>query len=402
MRRSELNSGERSRPPIGLYRRLPGLDVLRGIAILLVLLAHMQLGPPGMERDRAGALAPIVVPLRDFGWTGVDLFFVLSGFLVGGLLFQELRENPTLDLGRFIIRRGLKIWPGYYAFVIILFLNELRHGHSIGKTFMRFTPNLLHIQNYFRFAPGYPDNLGHSWSLAIEEHFYLLFPLALFLLTRCRQTNSKDIPSLPLILGGAILLCIVLRCCKIFLWHGDLNECYYWTQSRSDGLLFGVLLAYLHQFKPSWLVSLIGSRMRLILLGLTLISPVWVFVSAKEFIYSIGFTLLYFGFGCILLAVARTEPGRGRLGRLVQSLPAKLLAWMGVYSYSIYLWHRCFNHKFLAGGRFGSIRGPMEWLLDTLIYLSLSVIAGYLMARLIEMPALAVRDRFFPSKGKIV
>src|ERR1700722_19491950 len=93
-------------------RRLIQLDVLRGLAILLVLGRHAI-----VPREDAGRLAPLAKIWWHIGWTGVDLFFVLSGFLVGGLLLGELRSRGTLDIKRFIIRRGFKIWPAYYTLV---------------------------------------------------------------------------------------------------------------------------------------------------------------------------------------------------------------------------------------------------------------------------------------------
>src|SRR5262245_48091619 len=100
-------------------RRLE-LDVLRGVAILLVLQHHPQLSPLW----RSGILQPVALSLWRFSWSGVDLFFVLSGFLIGGLLLDELRRTGTLDVRRFFIRRAFKIWPSYFVLLAWLCLES--------------------------------------------------------------------------------------------------------------------------------------------------------------------------------------------------------------------------------------------------------------------------------------
>src|ERR1043165_6378202 len=89
------------------------LDLLRGIAILMVLVTHC-----GVDPSHSGKLERIARNFTGFGWSGVDLFFVLSGFLVGGLLFKEIRARHSLDVKRFLLRRGFKIWPAYIALVV--------------------------------------------------------------------------------------------------------------------------------------------------------------------------------------------------------------------------------------------------------------------------------------------
>src|SRR5262249_41464929 len=148
-------------------KRLPQLDILRGIAILMVLGSH-----PVAKLDEAGWFRPLAHLWGYTGWTGVNLFFVLSGFLVGGLLFAEWRATGRLNPGRFVIRRMFKIWPSYYFFLGILVAITMRAGwdHRI------LLPFFLHMQNYWgdigAIAP-------HTWSLAVEEHFYILLPLIL-------------------------------------------------------------------------------------------------------------------------------------------------------------------------------------------------------------------------------
>jgi len=124
-------------------RSLP-MDMLRGIAILLVLGRHYVIKPEGL-----GPLQPLAAGWMAIGWAGVDLFFVLSGFLVSGLIFAEYRKNQTVDLRRFVIRRGFKIWPPYLAYIAFLAL-WIGWQHSQGESAGVWTslwPNFFHVQN---------------------------------------------------------------------------------------------------------------------------------------------------------------------------------------------------------------------------------------------------------------
>src|SRR6476620_6746086 len=151
-----------------MQQRIPQLDSLRGIAILMVLVGHIQKNVPG-----------IVGPWAHHGFSGVDLFFVLSGFLITGIL---LRAKTRPDYFKnFYTRRALRIWPLYYAVLILLLLpNSLTHLNLASPRWSY----LLYIQNLF---PGFPAASGPlyiTWSLAIEEQFYLIWPPIVLLLNR--------------------------------------------------------------------------------------------------------------------------------------------------------------------------------------------------------------------------
>ena len=130
----------------------------------------------------------------------MDLFFVLSGFLVGGLLFNELRGRGKLDVPRFLIRRGFKIWPSYYVYLAAVAVLMARR--SVPGLAASLLPNLLNVQNYF----GTP--LQHTWSLAVEEHFYLALPLLLLWAPRRRNSTAGMVVSIPAIPVIAIALII--------------------------------------------------------------------------------------------------------------------------------------------------------------------------------------------------
>ncbi|HSU69689.1 MAG TPA: acyltransferase, partial [Tepidisphaeraceae bacterium] len=305
---------------VGVGGRSMQLDVLRGLAILLVLFRHPVV-PPGA----AGHLRPLLGWTERFGWTGVDLFFVLSGFLIGGLLFAEIRDEGRLRLGRFLVRRALRIWPAYFAFLgFAVILSVEAHG-GLWAGAKPLLPNLVHLQNYL----GTPEI--HTWSLAVEEHFYVVLPLVLLLLLRLNKLSW-----IPVLLLLVCFGCLGLRLANpnhSFSFETHLTP----THLRLDSLGFGVLLAYGHQFRPGVFSWVPRYRIPLLVVGIALLSPMLAIDIERRFVWTIGFTLTYLGYGCILIACLGAE--HDVVGGALRSRTARLIAFVGFYSYSIYLWH---------------------------------------------------------------
>ena len=155
-----------ARAPAFYRGREIDLDVVRGFAILLAMGWHLN-GP----RTGIAPVEILLTPGRMFGWAGVDLFFVLSGFLVGRMIFKEYQRSAGFDYPRFLIRRIFRLWPLLYAFIaVMLSLSGKDKLLSLLKI-------ALHIQNY-PFL-GKMKTAPHTWSLAVEEQFYVLFAIAL-------------------------------------------------------------------------------------------------------------------------------------------------------------------------------------------------------------------------------
>ena len=159
-------------------RRLPFLDILRALAILLVLGRHI----PWSWTEGTDLLSASLVIWQRGGWIGVDLFFVLSGFLVSGLLFREYEAFGSVQAGRFLVRRGLKLYPAFWAFLATSLIvlswqgSTLRWGSIVAE--------LLFVQNYFEGV------WIHTWTLAVEEHFYLLLTLFVMAAIERRPAGS--------------------------------------------------------------------------------------------------------------------------------------------------------------------------------------------------------------------
>src|SRR5258708_6096278 len=292
--------------------RMVQLDVLRGIAILLVLGRHAPI-----SSHHAGLLRPLAGLWARIGWTGVDLFFVLSGFLVGGLLLSELRTHSRLDLGRFLVRRSFKIWPAYYVYLTCaVVLEAVRYHEPLWREFASHIPSVVQLQNYSIQEPG------HLWSLAVEEHFYLVLPALLAVLTAARWRNLS-VHMLPVIACLVIAACIAFRC--LVLPHHPYSVYTHMlpTHLRVDGLFFGVLLSYVYHFQDRLFTALTRRRDLLLATGICLISPMAILEkNYSPFVWTIGYTLLYVGYGCILMPLVQTRLGEGIVGRALQRCPA--------------------------------------------------------------------------------
>ncbi len=359
-------------------KRLPGLDVLRGLAILLVLFAH------GLGPDESGAFYYVAAVARTFGPSGVDLFFVLSGFLVGGLLLSNVKRSGDFSSRRFIARRGFKIWPSYYVFLAVAMFHGIRHGMPTSAT-LAWIPNLFHVQNFVAVNNhGAGMLLAHTWSLAVEEHFYLALPLIL-----CILLSRKLLHVLPWLAISVGIGCLLLRITCYINGVTD-SHSYAQTQFRADALSFGVLLAYLYQFRQTTF-QMISHRPKLAFIGgFALISPL--ILLSKDYSWfrlTIGSTLLYLGYGLMICGATNIQKLRGPI--------TNGLAFLGFYSYSIYLWHifaQPIMYQYFPRPQF--VPGFVYWMLWTIGYIAVAVSIGVLASKVIEQPFLRLRDKLTP------
>ena len=261
--RRSRHVGQPADSPIPAKARLLGLDLLRLLAVVLVLGRHMPTPP---EAWPTVVRLPFLAWNRG-GWVGVDLFFVLSGFLVSGLLFTEFKSRGRLGVGRFYMRRGWKIYPPFFALIAATVAVQLLRGQPIPPASL--ASEVLFLQSYV------PGLWNHTWSLAVEEHFYVLLPLTLALILRWNRgspTPLRPILTVAAVVAGASLALRVLN------WY--LRPSYdhlthlFASHLRLDSLLFGVAISYAYHFHPdSFIRRLTPWRRTLIVCGALLFAP---------------------------------------------------------------------------------------------------------------------------------
>lgn len=278
----------------------PWLDGVRAVAVLLVVLSHTA------------------APLPDFGNVGVGLFFGLSGYLITGLLLAEKAERGRVDLRRFYARRAARLVPALVLMLVVCNVLFLLSGRP--EVLRSSVWALVYVANVMTIVQdGYLAGYSHTWSLAIEEHFYLVWPLVVVLLVRRRPVVVIARWALlvcALALGWRVVLAVGLGAGDLLLYHGTLE--------RADALLYGCAAAAAVRAgwrPPSWLPwpCLFVLATLLFLRGTVVVT--------------VGLALL--GVASAGLAVG-LDHAPGRLRAVLGSRP---LAEVGLLSYGIYLWH---------------------------------------------------------------
>jgi peptidoglycan/LPS O-acetylase OafA/YrhL len=350
---------------------------------------------------RCGAVVAVMIHHSNYsylilgtGWLGVDLFFVLSGFLISGLLFSEYKKRDSISFRTFFIRRGLKIYPSFYLFLLLTGIagQIVFHNHAPLAHYLR---DIFFIMNY---GQGVWD---HTWSLGVEEHFYVFLPLFLLLLVRF-STNRQDpfriLPWATLVVG---ICCLISRMISVDLGTPNFHMAGAASHNRVDSLFFGVLLGYFYHFRPMLLERVMRpniNRVAIALCSVTLISVAYFcpIQSGSKFLVTIGYTFVYLGFGGILLLSLYV---RDILPNRIAGVPRRIgsaSAYIGVYSYSIYLWHGPTGAWF-PGLLRRTIHFPTTKIGVFSVYFIASLVIGITMSRLIEYPILRLRDRLFPQ-----
>ncbi len=315
-----------------MIRRLPGLDGLRGIAVLAVIIYH-------------GDISFLVG-----GFLGVDVFFVLSGFLITTLLINELTETNTVDRARFYIRRIRRLMP---ALFLVLFFSVLVSGLFVldaayhvrrdlpwAITFVLNWSYLFFEQSYF-VNISRPPLLQHLWSLSVEEQFYVIWPIMLIGLYKVKIGNLT--PRVKIFIASSVLAIastawmVHLSVANGFPIPNDPSRVYFGTDTHAMGLLVGCAAAALwrserlsERLTPDRVAAMNG----LGLLSLAGLAYFFLFVSElNEFLYRGGFLVL-----SILTAILVVVAAHPAL-KFGQRLGNPVLKWFGDRSYGIYLWH---------------------------------------------------------------
>jgi peptidoglycan/LPS O-acetylase OafA/YrhL len=341
--------------------RIKGLDFLRGLAIILVLFRHADMGNN---------------PLYHFGWLGVDLFFVLSGFLVSGLLFKEYLRSDQTRIKRFLIRRGFKIYPPFYFFMLFTIGFHWFETHTFYDT-NKILSELFYVQSYF------PRIWIHTWSLAVEEHFYLVLAVFIWLSVKYRFLKSKSFV-IPFLVA-LIILSFFLRWQVSYPHRNDAIFGFVQTHLRADGILIGVLISYLYYFTKFKEFFYRYKRLFLVL-AIALILPAFYYKAGGFFMNTLGLSLVNIGFGVFTLLSLDPKLNSINNPNKILSFVINFIALIGVHSYSVYLWHLNAKHfigLLLEPTSAGAI----------ILYFILAISLGIGLSLIIEKPILKLRDK---------
>jgi len=373
--------------PTSSPKRNQGLDVLRGLAVLLVVINHFEPATVPNAVIPSGAFGWAYWRLHGLGWSGVDCFFVLSGFLISGLLLKEMEQTGRIQLTRFWVRRSFKILPSYVCLLAVLALTGATTWLDLAgmkATVLSFLQHGLFLQNYLDHNPN-----GPTWSLAVEEHFYLMLPCALLLMGFWAKPEvfAKRVVVLCVTVLVAVLSIRLLQWGVGSIAAGDYSR----THLRVDSLLLGVLIQHLcRQRHPivTWVSQHPGHSL---CMAAPLIATSLFFSRTHPLMFTFGYTALAIGYGLVLIVFSQTW------GQQTDSKVRWTLAMVGTWSYNIYLWNFFVLKLSLPG-----YASAQLWIADHLprnvasfaqftLFLVVSLGMGALMTWMVEKPFLKLQ-----------
>ncbi len=375
------------RPVVRGSSRYPGLDLLRAVAIVLVIMQHMP-----------RALFPEwFLHVKYSGWIGVDLFFVLSGYLIGSQLLRPYLQHERPSASQFYLRRALRVLPAYLVVVVLYFV----------WPFFREQPNISPWWRFLTFTQNFGLDLSvtrafsHAWSLCVEEHFYLVLPLIVFLLMRRRSVGRACAFAVSVLLLGIAL--------RYWIWTHYLQPnldddqrftilywklIYYPSYMRLDGLMVGVAIAAVSIFRQDWWKRFTAKGNLLLAAGVTiLVAAVWLFQDMTSFAASvIEFPMLALGFG---LTVASALSGNSILAKY--RVPGATT--MATLAYSIYLTHKEVMH--MDHELFRSFV-QMNAAAGFAIYVPTILLVGIVLYLSVERPFLKLREKLINREKRVL
>ena len=326
-----------------------------------------------------------------YGWTGVDLFFVLSGFLITGILADT--KGATGYFRTFYMRRALRILPLYYAALAVIFTVPRFMNSPVGaRLTLPFSDQIwywLYLQNFHRMRGLIGQFTGHFWSLAVEEQFYLAWPVVILLLSRRRAFQFC---------AGLIALALAMRVVWIFVMHELGWGVFFATPTRLEGLAVGAAIALMARgtrgLEPARRIALPVALVALAVIGFVYADSGY-FAIANPILRSFGLTAIAVLYGSLLVVAVLRPP------RLISAvLESKPLAFFGRYSYGMYVIHVplliVLGSSGVTGARFESFIGNslLALIAYTITLLAATVICALLTWHLFEKRFLRLKRHF--------
>lgn len=361
-------------PPAG---NVPGLDVLRSLAIILVVSGHYY---GEFSAAQGSTLAIGRFPFFYFAWTGVDLFFVLSGYLIGRQLWRELTLRNTIDVPRFLLKRGLRIWPYYFAFIAWAIVTSHRPISD-------FLSDLFFLSNYL------PGGVSGSWSLSTEEQFYIFVPLLLLAVSTLVSAKRQC-----LVIVGLLVALPLVRYWTLTAYHGEVTHeaivriIQLPFHTHADGLLAGLLLSWFSVLEPDKFKALPFFR-----------NLIWPAILAAVGLLLRGFNQHLFGFSALALIFGGMTLFVLRDRSILSKAANKHFFYVtSRLSYGMYLNH--FPLVSLGVALLLEARISNRPYVNFFIGYPLMVLASMVVAAatfiLIESPFLQLRERWLAAKKK--
>ncbi|MEO5684466.1 MAG: acyltransferase [Chitinophagaceae bacterium] len=362
----------------GAGKRIPELDGLRGMAILLVLSFHYI---NNELIHSTGRLGKVLAKLTSFGWVGVDLFFVLSGFLIGSILIRNTGSSRYFS--SFYLRRMVRIIPNYYLllliFLVILSVPFFKDNYFL--TGNNVIPQWSYFAMLHNFYMAYLENMGNTalsvtWSIGIEEQFYIVFPLVVYFV------NYKWLP--------VILVAAIVAACFLRMGYKSWIPAYVLLPCRMDALSFGALVAWLNHYHDLQVLVKKYFRLLIAVIAADMAACMYLYLKyedlgpVKNSLFAIVFAIM------LVFALTLKESWYGKI------LRSNILVRIGTISYSLYLFHYLilglFHH--MIGNKQGvGIYNTTDLIIAVIAFI-VSIIFSWVVFKFLETPMVNWGRRF--------
>ncbi len=362
---------------------IPALDGLRATAIILVFAMHLN--EFFTNTLHSTSILNSLPPFRG-GWIGVPLFFVLSGYLIGGQLWKELIKTNSINVSKFIIRRGFRIWPLYYFAVLTIFILSIFNILSPIST-DGLISNLLFLSNFWKDSGPIP---GSAWSLATEEHFYILAPF--FMLLSAKLFKNKPLSFYRTLLYISFFLPLLNR---FIVWnfiyqmvHFDLSTymkvIYRPIFTNSEGLIAGMIISNLVMDKSFKIPKILTFRSLLLAVSIP-----FVILSFKDKIY-LNFTMIAISFSLLLWVCLDSK------ALLTRFFAHPIFFPISKTSFAIYLIHKHVIDTLLSTNWFSQLN--LSNSISLIFAFGLTLLSSFLLGSIcyiiIEKPFLELRNKY--------
>lgn len=362
--------------------RIHGLDTLRALAVTLVVLHHYVL----FVSD-----APTFGWVGEIGWVGVDLFFALSGYLIGNQIFAAMKSPAGFSLRSFYARRFLRTLPNFYVVLALYFLWPAFRGDA----------PLLPLWKYLTFTQNYQLEPGtafsHAWSLSIEEQFYMVLPALALLVGALARSMRVAWLLVALAFAGGMLYradaWIEVVEGERYWMRNYYKYIYYSTFARADELLAGVALAMLRHYHAGAWRTLTRHGHAMLAGGVAVTAlACWAFLRDRY-----GFGMTVFGYPMLALGFAMLIVAAVADHSLLRSLRVPGAERLALWSYAVYLTHKQVCILLAERARLAGFDPESPLTIAALLAASLA--SGWLLYRLVETPFMALRTRYVPTNS---
>jgi peptidoglycan/LPS O-acetylase OafA/YrhL len=358
------------------------LNLLRGVGALMIVIHHANSEAIPFLAKAPGVVGFIIARTKNFGWSGIDLFFVLGGFLMANTFCNHFQRYQGINIKSYYKARANRIIPSYYFLLLVLAITGATGFIDFSSWYLALKDALIHLL----FINNYVDQLpnGPTWYLAAIVQIYLFMPLILIVISSIYKTQMDHIIVRVSVLG--IFIVLGLRCWTVINGTHEAND-FMLTHFRVDTVLQGMLAFCLLRMKHPIVNKIADHPYLTIFLAVLLIAPSTFFTRGNPYMFSIGFTFLALGYTMLILVMVQRD------FTLPKLLSICLLA-VSTWSYNIYLWHYFIpriigqpysESQLIILEAVNSV--SLQAIIQILMFTVIAIIVGFIMTNIVEKPA---------------